>query len=149
MKNPNKIFDERCVCSLDEFVSTLTKSCKELGITATEDDIANEFMAVAMDEKLLTELYDGAKLAVCEQFTDNGAEEPRFPEDRANGGDYSPYSLIPCIGMMWKVMPIDKYGNNCKDLRTLVCATIENTFYTLLQCYAMVLTRDFRGACAY
>ena len=147
MKNTDKLFDERCESTLDEFVFTLTASCKELGITATEDDIANEFRAVTLDEKLLSELYRKAKHDVCEQFTANGAEKPAFPEDSAMGATYSPYSLIPCIGMLWEDMTLDEYGKNCKDLHSLVCATIENTLYTFLQCYAMVLTRDFRGAC--
>lgn len=148
MKNTDKLFDERCEYALDEFVLTLTATCKKIGITATEDDIANEFMAVTMDEKLLTELYGKAKHGVCKQFTSNGAEEPVFPEDRLNDDRYPPYSLIPCIGMMWDDnIPLDEYGNYYNDLHSLVCATIENTLYIFLQCYAMVLTRDFRGAC--
>lgn len=147
MTNPNKLFKERCDYTLDEFVSTIIKSCNELGITATEDDIAMEFVTVTRDEKLLTELYGKAKHAVCEQFTSNGAEEPLFPEDRVQNGENAPYSLIPCIGMLWESMPFDEYGKNCKDLRTLVCNTIENTLYLFLNCYAMVLTRDYRGAC--
>lgn len=146
MKNTDKLFDERCEYALDSFVCTLTATCEELGITATEDDIANEFVAVTMDEKLLTELYDKAKHGVCERFTANGAKEPLFPEDRLKDDRYPPYSLIPCIGMMWDDMPYDEYGNGYKDLHSLVCATIENTLYNFLQCYAMVLTRDFRGA---
>lgn len=148
MKNPNKLFNERCEYTLDEFVLTLTASCKKLGITATEDDIANEFMAVTMDEKLFNEIYGKAKHAVCEQFTSNGAEEPVFPEDLVQNGEDSPYSLIPCIGMMWDDnIPLDEYGNYYNDLHSLVCATIEYTLYIFLQCYAMVSTRDFRGAC--
>lgn len=147
MTNPNNLFKERCDYALDEFLSTVTKSCKELGITATEDEIAKEFVAVTTDDKLFKELYGKAKNSVCEQFTSNGAEEPFFPEDLVKNGENSPYSLIPCIGMMWEAIDCDDYGNDCKDLRSLVCSTIENTLYTFLQCYAMVSTRDFRGAC--
>lgn len=147
MKNIDKLFNERCEYALDEFVLTLTASCKKLGIAATEDDIANEFMAVTMDEKLLKEIYGKAKHSVCEQFTSNGAEEPVFLEDRVQKVE-NPYTLIPCIGMMWDHnIPLDEYGNYYNDLHSLVCATIENTLYIFLQCYAMVLTRDFRGAC--
>ena len=147
MTNPNKLFEERCDYTLDEFVSTVRKSCKELGITATEDDIAKEFVAVTTDEKLFTGLYGKAKNSVCEQFKSNGAEIPVFPEDLVKNGENSPYSLIPCIGMMWETMPLDEYGNECKDLHALVCNTIENTLFIFLQCYAMVSTHDFRGAC--
>lgn len=147
MTNPDKLLNERLDYALDMFVFKVLNTCKELGITATDEDIAKEFVDVATDNKLFTELYGKAKHSVCEQFTSNGAEEPVFPEDLVNNGENAPYSLIPCIGMLWETMPIDEYGNDCKDIRTLVCSTIENTLYVFLNCYAMVATRDFRGAC--
>lgn len=151
MKNTNldTIAEERYQATALEFVDTVMKGGKaEYGekFKFSEDDIYTEFRKTILHKATLTKLYEKAKKSIKRQFTRNGADEPSFPEDISPDKDaYTAHSLLMCIGMLWEFMPPD--NDDCKDLAAMVHNTIENTFYNFLMGYAMVTTRDFRGAC--
>ena len=151
MKNTNmdKIAEARYQTTALEFVSTVMKGGKaEYGdkFSFSEEEVYAKYREVILDKSTLTELYEKAKKAIKMQFTCNGANEPSFPEDISTDKDaYTAHSLLMCVGMLWEFMPPD--NDDCKDLVAMVHNTIENTFYNFLMGYAMVATRDFRGAC--
>ena len=124
--NLDKIAEERYQETALEFVNTVMKGGKaEYGdkFSFSEEDVYAKYREAILDKSTLTELYKKAKKAIKIQFTRNGADEPSFPED------------------------ISPDNDDCKDLVAMVKNTIENTFYNFLMGYAMVTTRDFRGAC--
>lgn len=147
--NLDKIAEERYQETALEFVNTVMKGGKlEYGdkFSFSEEDVYAKYREAILDKSTLTELYEKAKNAIKIQFTRNGADEPSFPEDISPDKDaFTAHSLLMCIGMLWEFMPPD--NDDCKDLVAMVHNTIENTFYNFLMGYAMVATRDFRGAC--